>query len=364
MRKLRIAVIASNFIRIPPRLKDIPHGYSGAPEMIVHEITEGLVKKGHNVTLFASGDSKTSAKLFWLTKKGLATTKGIGVKKHLLFELFHLSLAYQKIQKEKFDLINCHFDWPSSLFAPFVKIPTVITLHSPLNNFSPLMKKVLKCSSRNSNYISISNSQRKGFPELNYVETIYHGIDIKKFKFNIQPKNYFIFVGRIVPDKGAHLAIKICKKLGEKLYIIGDYSRDNDYYINYFKKEIEPNLDHKKIIWLGKWIPEKEVINFYRNARALILPLQWEEPFGLTMVEAMACGTPVVAYNRGSASEIIKDGKNGFLANDINEMTQKIKKIDTIHREDCRKWVEEKFTLEKMIENYEKIFYRILKMRR
>lgn len=368
-KRLKIAMVASNFIRIPPRLKDIPHGYSGAPEAIIYTLSEGLLKKGHDVTLFASGDSKTKAKLSWITKRSLTQTPGteIGQGKTLPLELLHLSFAYQKIRKGKFNIVHSHFPWQSALFSPFVKTPTVTTIHTSPKYFSKNIKTLLKHQTKNQYYISISNNQRKALPFLNYIDTVYHGIEIKKYKFNPKPDDYFLFVGRIVPFKGVDLAIKMCKRARKKLYIIGDYSRDNDYYINYFKKEVEPYIDQKNIIWSKKWLKKDTVIKFYQKAKALLSPLRWEEPFGLTMIEAMACGTPVISFSMGSAPEIIKNGLTGFLVTpsknegaNIKNFIEAAKKIGKIKREDCRAYVEKNFSLEKMVAGYEKAYQKIL----
>ena len=354
MKKLRIAVLASNFIRIPPRPKDIPPQCSGAPEMMISLITEGLAKRGHDVTLFASGDSKTKGKLISVTKRATGTDPNIGFtpsKPHVPYEYLLISKCYQMAKKGYFDIIHSHFDFPSAFFAPLVKTPTISTLHSPLLG---TRKFILSFFKNTQYYISISNTQRKPLPDLNYAATIYHGLQLKKIPFSKSSENYLVATGRIHPSKGIKEAILVTKKINSKLILMGSHGDDD-----YWKKEIQPQIDNKQIIYKG-FLPQKEMFEIIKKARIYILPLQWEEPFGLTLTESMAAGTPVIAFDRGSAKEVIKDGKTGFLVKNIEEMIKAIKKIDKIKREDCRKWVEEKFTIEKMVENYEKAFYQIL----
>ena len=354
MKKLRIAVLASNFIRIPPRPKDIPPQCSGAPEMMISLITEGLAKRGHDVTLFASGDSKTKGKLISVTKRATGTDPNIGFtpsKPHVPYEYLLISKCYQMAKKGYFDIIHSHFDFPSAFFAPLVKTPTISTLHSPLLG---TRKFILSFFKNTQYYISISNTQRKPLPDLNYAATIYHGLQLKKIPFSKSSENYLVATGRIHPSKGIKEAILVTKKINSKLILMGSHGDDD-----YWKKEIQPQIDNKQIIYKG-FLPQKEMFEIIKKARIYILPLQWEEPFGLTLTESMAAGTPVIAFDRGSAKEVIKDGKTGFLVKNIEEMIKAIKKIDQIKREDCRKWVEEKFTIERMVSDYEKIYYQIL----
>jgi glycosyltransferase involved in cell wall biosynthesis len=166
-------------------------------------------------------------------------------------------------------------------------------------------------------------------------------------------------LGRLVPLKGAHNAIKVARQLKSKLLIIGEYSRDSAYYINYWRKKIKPFIDHK-IIFHSKGGSRQKVLRMVSQAKAFLFPIEWEEPFGLVMIEAMACGTPVIAFKRGSVPEIVKNGKTGFVVKNLREMIQAVKKIDQIDRRACRQRVEKKFTVEKMVENYEKLYYKLL----
>jgi len=371
MKKLKIAMLSSNFIRIPPRPKDVPPMCSGAPERIVSILTNELVKRGHEVTLFASGDSETKAKLISVTK--IATSqdkkisfipalytpegKGMGSSRfHEPYEFLLISKAYQ--MAKNFNIIHSHFDIATAFFAPLVKTPTLSTLHSPLLG---LRNRILSYFKNTQHYVSISDSQRKPLPDLNYAATIYHGLDLKKIPFVPKSDNYLVFTGRIHPSKGVKEAIIIAKRIKLPLLLMGSRGEEN-----YWKKEILPEIDGKKVIYKG-FLPQKEMYQLIGRARAYIFPLQWEEPFGLTLVEAMACGTPVVAFNRGSINEVVRNKKTGFVIPsqkngkiNLEEFLDALKEIETINRKDCRKWIEERFSIERMVKEYEKVYTKLL----
>ncbi|MFN7088761.1 MAG: glycosyltransferase family 4 protein [Candidatus Paceibacteria bacterium] len=354
MKKLKIAVLASNFIRIPPRPKDVPPQHSGAPERMVSLITEGLISRGHQVTLFASGDSRTKGKLISVTKRAAATDPEIGFspsKPHVPYEYLLISKAYQMAKQGYFDIIHSHLDFPAAYFAPLVKTPTVSTLHSPLLG---ARKEILSRFKNSQYYISISNAQRKPLPDLQYIATIYHGLEIQKIPFGKTPKNYLAFSARIHPSKGVKEAIWLARKLNLKLIIMG--SRGDD---EYWQKQIRPQIDNEQIIYKG-FLAQGQMYEIIKQAKAYVLPLQWEEPFGLTLVEAMACGTPVFTLDRGSAKEVVKQGKTGFVVENMTQMAKAFKKIDQMKRQDCRKWAEERFSVERMVLDYEKAFYKII----
>ena len=359
-KKLRIAMLASNILRIPPTAKHIPPGFSGAPEMVVSRITEGLVKRGHQVTLFASGNSKTKAKLVSVRKKDSYSEKKIGIRHHLHFEHILISQAYQLAREGKFDIIHSHFDIRACGYASFVNTPTVSTLHSSLNSF--LIKNILKFYKNTQYYVSISDAQRKPIRDLNYIGTVYHGVDLEKIKPSFKKGKYFVTLGRIVRNKGNLDAAKAIVKTNEKLLLMGMPVPNSQYW-----KKIKPYINNKQIIHLG-FMPRKKMFSYLRNAKALILPAHIDEPFGLTIIEAMACGVPVIAYRRGSVPELVKNGRNGFVISSLNRkdnsnikgLTEAIKKIEQIDRKECRRSAEEKFTFERMIDGYEEVYYKIL----
>jgi glycosyltransferase involved in cell wall biosynthesis len=209
-------------------------------------------------------------------------------------------------------------------------------------------------------FVSISNSQRRHSPKLNYVDTIYHGIYPDEFEFNGTPGDYLAFLGRIHPQKGPVHAIKIARATGQKLIIA---AKTDPAEFEYLRKRVKPLIDGKQIIFLGE-VGQAEKVKLLKNARALLSPLQWDEPFGIVNLEAMACGTPVITMRRGSMPEIIEDGKTGFLCRSSAEMRAAIQKIDTIDRSYCRKYVEQHFTAREMAENYIKVFDKVIRRRR
>jgi len=359
MRKLNIAQVSPLWFRVPPK------GFGGV-ELIVSRLTEGLVKRGHKVTLFASGDSKTKAKLVSVVKKNLSD-----LKIPLLASGYSiLNLIETFSRQEEFDIIHSHIDKFDFIFRAHAKVPTISTLHNPIWPY-PLLKKtksglyhdtegVLSAYARFPKlpYIAISNNYIKNCPiRLNFIKTIYPGVDIKRLKFNPKPEDYFVWLGRISPVKGLHIAIKIAKKLGIKLLIGGCPIREENQ--EYLEKEIKPHFS-KKIKFLGEIKSDKEKSELLGNAKALIYPLLWEEPFGLVMIESQACGTPVIAFKRGSVEELVKHNVTGLVCKTEKEMIKAIKKIDNLERIECRKWVEKNFTIEKMVENHEKLYYQLI----
>jgi glycosyltransferase involved in cell wall biosynthesis len=267
-------------------------------------------------------------------------------------------------EKLKLDILHDHLGpWSLTLYGK-LKIPILHTLHVP---FQEREDRIFVYEKLKAKLVSISFSQRRPAPNLNYVANVYNGIDISKFPFNKKPKNYFIWVGELSKRKGILEVIKIAKKAKINLYLAGRIpppKQAEDYY--FFKKFVEKKLNKGKIKYLGE-LSQRKLSFYYKNAIAFLYPLQWEEPFGLTMVEAMASGTPVVAFKRGSVPEVVKDKTTGFVIKPSKKRKQNFKdfisaieNISAIKREDCREWVEKNFTKEKMAREYERVYYRIL----
>ena len=345
MRKLRIAQIAPVWYSIPPKK------YGGI-ERIISFLTEELVKRGHKVTLFAPGNSKTKAKLVSLIKEGTISS---GAKwTDYWWNLLNHSVAFERASD--FDIIHCHWVMMGGFFQRFVKTPVLHTLH----NIPPPKNqrwKVFEYYKNDLNPVFISKSERKNSPvrfKNNWV--VYNGIDISQFKFNPKPKKHFIWIARICPAKGTKEAIKIAKKAKVRLLLAGQIQPQHK---KYFQDEIEPELN-SQIQYVGE-LSQKELSDFYESARACLYPINWEEPFGLIMTESMACGTPVIVFDRGSAREVVKNGKTGFVVKNIKEGIEAIKKIDQIDRKECTKHVEENFSIKKMIDGYERVYYDILR---
>ncbi|PIQ92057.1 MAG: glycosyl transferase [Parcubacteria group bacterium CG11_big_fil_rev_8_21_14_0_20_39_14] len=351
-KKLRIAQIAPLWISIPPQK------YGGI-ERIVFWLCEELTKRGHKVTLFASGDSKTSAKLVSVYPRGLLKDKVPWTDP--FWNLENLSLAFRRTKE--FDIIHSHLDLWTLFFQELTKVPVVHTTHNPLYISSitdpkriPTRLKMFKIHRKTTNAVFISKSQRRLCPvKFPQNKIIYNGIDVSKFKFNPKPKDYFVWIARIDKYKGIENAIKAAEITGVKLLLAG---RLDPFRKEYFKEKIKPHLS-KKIKYIGE-LSKNQLSDFYGGAKACLYPIEWEEPFGLIVVEAMACGTPVIAFNHGSMPELItKD--TGFVVNNISEMVRAIKKVDKIDREKCRQRVEKYFTYSKMVDEYEKLYYSLIK---
>ena len=353
MKKLKIAQIAPLWFPIPPEK------YGGI-ERIVHFLTEELVKRSHQVTLFASGDSKTKAKLVSVTPKSLI--KAGYSWQDPFWNLENLSTAFK--MAEKFDLIHCHLDLWALPFQDLTKVPVLHTLHNQLYKASitregerkPTRLEIFEKHKKETLAVFISKSERKQsavrFPK-NWV--IYNGINITQFKFNPKPKSHFIWIARIDPFKGIENAIRATEILDVELLLAG---RLDPARKKYFETKIRPHLS-RKIRYLGE-LPQEELSDFYGQAKACLYPIEWEEPFGLIMVEAMATGTPVIAYRRGSVPEIVKNGETGFVVENIEEMVEAMKKIDEIDRAKCRQRVEKYFSYQKMVDEYEKLYYSLI----
>ncbi len=354
MRKGRkkIAILGPVGNAIPPKKQ-------GAIEWMVYYLTEGLIKRGYEVLLFGPKISRTSAKLVPVGPKPMVEYRVLPDyerARKMRIELSMLANMFYEVRKRKKEIgIIFNHTVSGGMFASWEKIfnlPVFHTLHLPL--FKELADVFEKY---NAQLISISDSQRKPFPHLNYAATIYNGIDLRRFSFSREIKDYFIFSSKILAAKNPLDAIRATKLAHEKIVILG---RINDP--EYFETKIRPLLG-KNVIYLGE-VSLSRAKEFYKNAKALLFPIKCRESFGLVMIEAMACGTPVIAYPKGAIREVIKDKKTGFIVKNTKEMVEAIKKIDQIDRRECRKLVEEKFTIEKMVDNYEKVYQKILKERK
>lgn len=357
MKKLRIAQVAPLWYPVPPE------GYGGT-ELVVSFLSENLVKRGHDVTLFASGDSKTKAKLVSVVPKNL---RELGVPYlHDSYNILNLVESFS--QQDNFDIIHTHIDVYDHIFRSSSRIPTLATLHNIFWSTETEKKDGLWYAHNGRMlvynkfpllpYISISDKYRELCPaKINFVKTIYHGININNFTFQPTPDNCFVWLGRITKVKGLDVAVKLAEDMDFNLLIAGAVVSPQEKI--FFENEIKPHLNDK-IQFVGELKSEKEKTDFLSKGKALIYPLCWEEPFGIVMAEAMACGTPVIAFDRGSAAEVVKNGETGYIVKNLDEMVEAIKKIDEIDRNKCRKWVEEKFTIEKMIDNYESVYYQLI----
>jgi glycosyltransferase involved in cell wall biosynthesis len=328
---MRIAMISPIAWRTPPR-------HYGPWEQITSLITEGLIREGLDVTLFATADSVTSAKLISVVPIGYEENRNADPK---VMEYLHISNVFE--MADQFDIIHNQFDFMPLCFSKLIRTPMITTIHG---FSSPKILPIYKKYNKHVSYVSISYSDRN--PDLDYIGNVYHGIDIKNFPFNSSPKDYLLFFGRMHPDKGAHDAIKIAKASNLKLYLAGPIQDKN-----YFEDMVAPYLC-EDIIYLGSVGSDKRG-ELLSNAICLLHPIYFDEPFGLSVVESLACGTPVLAYNRGSMREIVA-GSVGILVNSFEEAVEKLPSIYNIKRIDCRKYVEDKFTSQRMVTDYIKIY--------
>jgi glycosyltransferase involved in cell wall biosynthesis len=338
---MRIGLLAPIAWRTPPR-------HYGPWERVASLLAEGLVERAHDVTLFATGDSQTRAKLHAVCPRGYEEDRSLDAK---VWESLHIAAAFEHAQD--FDLIHNNFDFLPLTYSGLVPTPVVTTIHG---FSSPQILPVYRRYNEHGYYVSISNADRE--PSLNYVATVYHGIDIQNFIFRPASGDYLAFLGRIHPDKGTKEAIEIARRAGRRLIIAG-IIQDQAY----FENEIEPHIDGDAVEYVGSVGPA-ERDSLLGEASALLHPILFDEPFGLSVIEAMACGTPVIAFSRGSMPELVRDGENGFLVQNIEEAVSAVKRLPGIRREDCRRFVEEGFSAARMVDDYVTVYERVLAMRR
>lgn len=351
--KLRIAQITDLYESVPPPLY-------GGTQRIVSSLTEGLVKKGHSVTLFACGNSKTKGELVSVYPHAMYRDH-IEVT-NIMYPILNITELFKRT--EEFDIIHAHLsivtDYISLLGSLFFPKKFIYTIHftSPsLKGYKDRMAVLNEY--KNANYVSISNSARQGYEHLKWIDTVYNGIEMDQFTFQPHPQDYFAWLGKFNPDKGTKEAILAAKKAGVKLILAGTIDLQKPRFKEYYEKEVKPLTDGKQIIYIGEK-GGKEKDEFLGNAKGFLNPIIWEEPFGLVSVEAMATGTPVISFKRGALKETVKDGKTGYLVETLNQMVEKIKTIEAIDRKTCRKWVEDNFSAKRMVEKYEKLYQKLV----
>jgi len=334
---MRIAMLSPIAWRTPP------HHY-GPWESVVSLLTEGLVARGVDVTLFATADSKTAGTLHAVCQSGYEENKKIEPK---VWECLHISELFERA--EEFDVIHNHFDFLPLTYSELVTTPVVTTIHG---FSSPRILPVYEKYNGKAFYVAISKADRS--PNLNYIATIHHGIDLDDFTFVPEPEDTLLFFGRIHPEKGAKEAIEIARAAGKKLIMAG-VIQDKTY----FEFEVEPHIDGNNVTYVGSVGP-KQRDELLGKTCALLHPISFDEPFGLSIIEAMCCGTPVIAFNRGSMPELIRHGVNGFLVSNVEEAVDSVQKLSGIDRSACRRFVEDNFSTERMVNDYLKIYEQIL----
>ncbi|BAZ41291.1 group 1 glycosyl transferase [Calothrix sp. NIES-4101] len=341
---MKIAQVAPLWERVPPPT------YGGI-ELVVSHLADELVRRGHDVTLFASGDSQTLAKLEAICPRALRLDPEF--REYSVYETLELSQVYQRAAE--FDIIHSHVGVTALALANFVPTPTVHTLHGSFNSEN----KNVYSHHRQQPFISISNAQRQ--VDLNYIDTVYNGINLGSYRFFAQPQDppYLAFLGRFSPEKGPHHAIAIAKKTGWRLKMAGKIDLVD---AEFFEREIAPHIDGKQIEYLGE-INNAEKSELLGNASVALFPITWHEPFGLVMIESMAAGTPVIAIGMGSVPEVIAHGETGFVCQNYEEMTAMIPQALELNRYQCRKHVEDNFSVAQMVNGYEQVYQQIIQQR-
>jgi glycosyltransferase involved in cell wall biosynthesis len=334
---MKIAVLSTVAWRTPPRKY-------GPWEQVASNIAEGLIEKGVDVTLFATGDSITKGRLEYICDRPYSEDTELDPK---VWECLHISNLME--QADTFDLIHNNFDFLPLTYSRLIKTPMVTTVHG---FSSQKILAVYKKYNSNNHYVSISDSDRN--PGLDYIATVYNGINSEEFTFHSEPKDYLLFFGRIHPEKGTYESIQIAKKSRRKLIISGLIQHQE-----YFDTLIKPYINDKDIVYIGNSGP-KERDKLLGEAYALLHPISFEEPFGLSVAESMVCGTPVIAFNKGSMPELILDGETGFLVNNIDDAVEAINKIKSIDRKYCREYAVTKFSRQNMVEGYLEVYRKVL----
>lgn len=340
---MRIAQVSPLWERVPPP------AYGGI-ELVVGLLCDELVRRGHEVTLFASGDSITLAKLE--SVHPCAMRLDPTVKDYGVYELLQLSQVYERA--DEFDIIHSHMGHTALPYANLVKTPTVHTLHGV---FTPDNEKLFNYARRQS-FVSISNAQREARLGLNCIATVYNGVDVSTYKFHEKPDQpaYLAFLGRLSPEKGPHLAIEIAQRTGWHLKMAGKVDVVDQ---EYFEEKIKPHIDGKQIEYLGEANHAQKSV-LMGGAVATLFPVTWREPFGLVMIESMAAGTPVIAMKIGSTPEVIVHGKTGFLCESVEECIVALDKVATLDRYACREHIFTNFSGQRMTDGYEAVYQQIL----
>ncbi|HEY6543064.1 MAG TPA: glycosyltransferase family 4 protein [Ktedonobacteraceae bacterium] len=359
---MKIAQIAPPWFSVPPK------NYGGT-EAVIYNLVEKQVELGHDVTLYATGDSRTSAKLVSFFPRSLMES-GVPWQAHLK-AYYHVQKAVNAVKQSNFDIVHTHLSSASDMYLfPLMvdmQVPHIMTLHSRFpfdrlpNGWVGDADTLYMEWASSMPMVAISEHARDEVPyPLNFVGVVYHGLLMDQFRaVRTRRDSHFAWLGRCVPEKGAHLAIQAAKEAGVQLILAGTVDRNMPESVHYFQERIKPQIDNKQIRYIGP-ANMKEKINLFSSALAFLNPIEWEEPFGMVIIEAMAVGCPVISFRRGAAPELIVDGKTGFLVDDVEGMVRAIASIDTIDRNATRQYVEEHFSARVMTENYTKVYQHVI----
>ena len=359
---MKIVHIAPPWISIPPK-------HYGGTEIVLYDLIEEQVAQGHEVTLLAPGDAKTSGHLISFFSRSLLES-GIPWSAHLR-AYYHFYKAVEYLRVHTFDILHTHLSSAADLYlfplTTHLAMPHVMTLHSrfPFDRVGSWIGDTDQYYMEWASLlpmVAISHAARDEVPfHLNFVDVVYHGVPMQVFRpTGEQREDFFVWLGRIVPDKGTHLAIQAAKKAGVPLVLAGIIDRYAPESGEYFESLIKPELDGEQIKYIGP-VDLEQKIQLLSRARGFLNPIQWEEPFGMVMLEAMAMGCPVISISRGAAPEIIVHGETGFLVHDVDEMAQFIPKIDTLSRAAVRTYAEQHFSISTMVERYTAVYQEVIK---
>jgi glycosyltransferase involved in cell wall biosynthesis len=339
---VRIAILSPVWFPVPPT------GYGGI-EWVVALLADGLVDSGHDVTLFASGDSRTKAKLE--SEFPEAPSALIGSSRVDLRHSFSCLT-----QADDFDVVNDHSGIVAAALGGLVVTPFVHTVHGPLDDVSRRNYQAIASLAPDVGLVSVSLNQRKPAPDLPWVANCPNALDLDAYPYHAERGDYLLYLGRMSPDKGCHRAIEIAKRAGLSLKIAGK-KRDHAE-LEYFDTMIRPLLGDG-VEYLGETSHLTKVA-LLQNARATLFPIEWEEPFGLVMVESMACGTPVIATRWGAVPEVVEHGRSGIIVDDYREMVHAVSEADRLEPLECRRYAEERFSAARMVADYERVYERVV----
>ena len=341
---------------VPPWIKLPPAGYGGI-EVVVSLLTEGLTARGHDVTLFTVGQTETSARLFSVYEEEQRPNLDAPPSDFLHVAATHSLASYLEIREGSFDFVHDHSWGEGLLSAAFLNIPTVHTLHSPLGPSQQRLYGLLK-GRQSITFVTISDHQQKSLPGLNYGATVYNGVRLERYPYREEKDDYLFYLGRFNPEKAPHLACEVAKRLGKRLVLAGKVQEEEEHA--YFDEFVGPYLgkDIEYVGELGHWSDEK--MELLSKAEAYVYPIQWDEPFGITMAEAQACGTPVLTFRRGAAPEVVQHTVTGFVVDTLEELTEAVSRVHEIDPRRCREWVSEQFTADTMVDGYERVYQAVL----
>ncbi len=347
---MRIAVVAPPWFKIPPE------GYGGI-EVVVYLLVEGLIDRGHEVTLCTVSGSATRASIHKVFDNEMKHYLDAPPSSFLNIALTHSVACYMQIPRGEIDVVHDHTWKEGLLAATFIDAPVVHTVHGPFDEENERFYRLFKGYPR-IHFVTISDFHQNCLPGLNYAGTVYNGILFDRYPYSEDKEDFFFYIGRFNEEKAPHLACEVAKELGAKLVLAGKVHEEEER--SYFDQHIMPYLssDIQFIGELGHWSEDK--MRLFSKAKGYLYPIQWEEPFGITMAEAMACGTPVVTFKRGAAPEIVEHGVTGFVVETMDEFIEAAQHVGEIEPQKCRERVEKMFTAQTMVDGYERVYKRVL----